>query len=147
VFFVTRSLRNGFVNDDSMFDLQQRLESLPTDLEPFFKHMLDMVELFYYQRMAQVLRTAINAKKSFTIELYQIQEYEDDDIDYAMNKPIDLHSSEQLEAALAQSCRRINARCGGLLEIKKDHVEFLHRTVRDYLLTREMHEYLCIKSG
>lgn len=45
----------------------------------------------------------------------------------------------------------MNAQCGGLLEIKprgkEFHVEFIHRTARDLLLTRDMGDYLTAKSG
>lgn len=147
VFLVTKSLRDGLVNGDTVLDLQRRLESLPTDLEPFFKHMLDVIEPLYHQKMARVLRIAVNAKQSLDLQFYQIHEYEEEDKDYALNKSTESHAPENLDATLDQCRRRINARCGGLLEIKKDRVEFLHRTVRDFLLTREMNDYLCKKSG
>ncbi|PMD19838.1 hypothetical protein NA56DRAFT_574686, partial [Hyaloscypha hepaticicola] len=147
VFLVTRSLRDGLVNGDTVRDLQKRLESLPTDLEAFFKHMLDLVEDHYHQTMARVLRIAINARQSLDLQFYQIYEFEAEDEDYALNQSTEWYAPGRLDATLDQCRRRINARCGGLLEIRNNRVEFLHRTVRDFFLTREMNDYLCQKAG
>jgi hypothetical protein len=147
VFLVTRSLRDGLVNGDTIRDLQKRLESLPTDLEAFFKHMLDLVEDHYHQNMARILLIAINAKQSLDLQFYQVHEFEVEDEDYALNQSTESYAPKQLDATLDQCRRRINARCGGLLEIRSNRVEFLHRTVRDFFQTREMHDYLCHKAG
>jgi len=145
VFLVTKSLRNELINGDTIIELQRRLESLPTDLEPFFKHILDTIEPLCHQKMARILQIAVNAKEPLDLQLYQAYEYEDEDKDYALNKSIE--SSSKLDATLNQCRRRLNARCGGLLEIKEQRVEFLHLTVRDFVITREMSDYLRSKSG
>ncbi|KAK5995264.1 hypothetical protein PT974_03663 [Cladobotryum mycophilum] len=147
VFLVTRSLRDGLVNGDTMNDLERRLKRLPTDLEPFFKHMLDLVDPLYHQRMAIILRIAINARHSLNLEFFHVQEFEEEDEDYAINRSTESYSSQNRDSVIEQCQRRINAQCGGLLEIKHERVEFLHRTVRDFLLTRELSDYLEQKSG
>lgn len=147
VFLAVRSLRKGLVNGDTFFDLQRQLERLPTDLEPFFKHMLDIVGDDYSEHMGRLLRIATNAKRSLHLQFYHMQENELADVDYALHMPIEAYTPGEIQARLAQCGRRINARCGGLLEIKEGRVEFLHRTVRDFLLTKDMNEYLERKSG
>ncbi|PTB62037.1 hypothetical protein BBK36DRAFT_61791, partial [Trichoderma citrinoviride] len=147
VFLVTRSLRDGLINGDTMRDLQRRLDSLPTELEPFFKHMLEVIDPLYHEPMARTLRIAINARQALQLEFYHMLEYEEEDKDFALNRSTDSHTADQLDATLDQCRRRMNARCGGLLEIKQNRVEFLHRTVRDFLLTKEMSDYICQKSG
>ncbi|KAI5459735.1 hypothetical protein BGZ63DRAFT_388556 [Mariannaea sp. PMI_226] len=147
VFLALKSLRDGLVNGDKFLDLQRRLESLPTDLEDFFKHMLDLVDPFYHKNMARLLRIAVNARQSLNLQFYYMHEYEYEDTDYAINMPVESHTPEGIEAMLVECRRRINARCGGLLEVKDDRVEFLHRTVRDFLLTDEMSNYLSEKGG
>ncbi|KAK0667169.1 hypothetical protein QBC41DRAFT_348200 [Cercophora samala] len=151
VFLVTRSLHQGLVNGDTMTDLQKRLETLPTELEAFFKHMIDLIEPFYHQKMARILQIATNAQGSLDLQLYQAMEYEEKDNEYAICKPIESRTLLKLKKGLKQWRRRINAQCGGLLEIKARgegfHVEFLHRTARDLLLTRDMSDYLSTRSG
>jgi len=144
VFLVTRSLRDGLVNGDTIHDLQRRLKALPTDLEPFFKHMLDLVDPFYHQYMSRTFQMTINAKEPLHLLTYYARESEDQNDNYVLEWPLDPDLAlANLPPGLLEPCRRrINARCGGLLGFKKDRVEFLHRTVHDFLLTRPMQDYL-----
>lgn len=149
VFLVTRSLRDGLVNGDTIHDLQRRLEALPTDLELFFKHMLDLVDPFYHQYMSRTFQLTINAKEPLQLLTYYVRESEDLNDNYVLELPLDPDLAlANLPPVLLQPCRRrINARCGGLLGFRKDRVEFLHRTVHDFLLTRPMQDYLVQKAG
>jgi hypothetical protein len=115
---------------------------MPTDLEPFFKHMVEVVEPLYHQKMARILQVAVNARQHLYLQFYMIHDYEDEDSDYALNLSTSRHSPDQLESTLEPCRRRINAQCGGLLEIKGNRVEFLHRTVPDFFLTREMSDFI-----
>lgn len=147
-FLVTRSLRDGLVNGDTIIELQQRLDSIPSNLETLFKHMLDEIDSHYHKKMARVLRVAMNANQPLALHFYRIRDYEEDDEDYALNKSTETQKPRLLVGALEQYRKRINAQSGGLLEINDDsNVQFLHRTVRDFLLTQEMNDYLCQKSG
>jgi hypothetical protein len=109
--------------------------------------MMSAVEPLYHQRMAQILKLALNAPQPLELSFYYMQEYEEEDAGYALNNSVPIFSRDQHRRALKRFHRRINARCGGLLEVKHSKVEFLHRTVRDFLLTREMHDDLCHKAG
>ncbi|KAI1270402.1 hypothetical protein F5Y18DRAFT_12434 [Xylariaceae sp. FL1019] len=147
VYLVTKSLRDGLTDGDMMHDLQRRFNSLPSNLESFFKHIINTVDKFHHKSMAQLLLTAINARSPLSLSIYRHREYEEEDSEYAINRPINtaLYNYPKL---VDESCRRrINARCGGLLEVRTEKVEFLHRTVRDFLLTREMHDYLHLEAG
>lgn len=65
--------------------------------------------------------------------------------DYAILCPLDVTPTTQFPRQREQTRRRINARTKGLLKTRSDRVEFLHRTVRDFLLTGEMSDYLARK--
>ena len=146
VFLVTKSLRDGLTNDDTLLDLRNRLESLPTALEPFFKHMLELVDAIYHEKMASFLRIAVNANRPLPFLIYSMHEHEYEDQEYAVKMPISPLSEGEMEMLQNQCRRRVNARCGGLLDVKSGSVEFLHRTVRDFLFTREMSDYLGTKT-
>ncbi|KAI0541015.1 hypothetical protein GGR58DRAFT_498633 [Xylaria digitata] len=141
-FLVTRSLREGLSNDDTIADMWRRLESLPSDLERLFRHMLDSVDAIYHPKMAGVLQIAIHAFAPMPAEIYWHLEKEFEEQDYAIRCAIGAPSTDQRMRQYEQIRRRINARTKGLLETRKDHVEFLHRTVRDFLRTAEMSDYL-----
>ncbi|KAF5856707.1 hypothetical protein ETB97_006990 [Aspergillus alliaceus] len=74
-------------------------------------------------------------------------EEEYDDVNYALNMVSSPISDEEMDELQDQCRRRINARCGGLLEVKGSSVQFLHQTVRDFLLTSEMSDFLSVKAN
>lgn len=149
VFLVVRSLRDGVINGDTMDDLERHLEALPSDLEAMFRRMLDLIDPFYHRYMSETLQVTINARKPLHLMTYHAREYERQDEDYATERP--LESSlvlTNLPRGLLEPCRRrINTRCGGLIDFHKDKVEFIHRTVNDFLCTGPMREYLQQRAG
>ncbi|KKP01122.1 hypothetical protein THAR02_06756 [Trichoderma harzianum] len=121
-FFMTRSLREGLSNSDGINDLSQRLSGLPTDLEQLFKHMLESVDPVDHPKMAGILG---------------FEEY-----DYAYRCRIGSISSEQISKQREQMSRSINDKTKGLLKLVNLRVEFLHRTAKDFVLTKDLEEYL-----
>ncbi len=148
VFLVTKYLREGVIDGDTFADLQRRLEVVPTELEPYFKHMLDCVDAFHHSYMAQTLQMALNAEEPLDLAVYYAAEHELADANYALSRPPDFDVRVvNLHPEFYKPCRRrINARCGGLLGFKKHGVEFIHRTVHDFLQTGAMQDYLASKA-
>ncbi|KAI0465992.1 hypothetical protein F4859DRAFT_498970 [Xylaria cf. heliscus] len=146
VFLVTRMLREGLMNDDSLTELRMRLDSVPTDLEKFFKHILGSVEPFYHEKQSGTLQVASAANGPLHAHLYSFHDLEYTYDNYAINHDRRLLSRSELSQFHTPFARRLNGRCKGLLEIRKQRVEFLHRTVRDFFNTREMTEYLRSKT-
>lgn len=147
VFLVTKLLREGMTNDDSIADLRRRLEMFPSDLEPFFKHILDSVEPFYHDKMAGMLAMALAATRPLKAELYAFGENEFDDAEYAIKQPVKVADFNEKEARIQTFTRSLNGRCKGLLEIGPDEVvNFLHRTMRDFLRTKQMDGFLRSKN-
>ncbi|KAJ8128361.1 hypothetical protein O1611_g5273 [Lasiodiplodia mahajangana] len=141
-FFVTRSLRESLSNGDKIRDLSQRLSMLPTDLEQLFKHMLESVDPFNYTRMASILQAAAHALEPLHIDLYWQLEREFEERNYAYRCPIKSEPPEQILRQREQTSRSINEKTKGLLKLVDLRVEFLHRTVKDFILTKDMGEYL-----
>ncbi|KAM0231485.1 hypothetical protein ACHAP5_011066 [Fusarium lateritium] len=148
VFLVTRLLREGLTNDDSFSDLEKRLLSLPTELEAFFKQILESVPNFYHEKMAGALQVALDAREPLDCMIYSFigDEYEDPDY---FQHPLDLENNtnldnddDQLKARHEQIVRRLKGWCRGLLEEQLGKIQFLHRTVGDFLRTREMSDFL-----
>ncbi|KAK0735942.1 hypothetical protein B0T21DRAFT_365970 [Apiosordaria backusii] len=147
VTIVTRLLREGLTNDDSVRDLRRRLESFPSDLEPFFRLILTTVDPFYQDRMARSLLFALNAKEPLHIHMYMFHDQEYDDENYALKAPkaTMMAASDGDWKRTVQATRvfrRINGWCKGLLERNHDRIEFLHRTVFDFLQTPAMQTFL-----
>ncbi|KAJ2996916.1 hypothetical protein NUW58_g812 [Xylaria curta] len=146
VFLVTRMLREGLMNDDSLTELRTRLDSVPTDLGKFFKHILDSVDPFYHEKQSGTLQVALAADEPLHPHLYSFHDLEYTYENYAINHDRRLLNQHELSRFYSPFPRRLNGRCKGLLEIRKQRVEFLHRTVRDFFHTGEMTEYLQSKT-
>jgi hypothetical protein len=145
-FLVTRSLRDGLTNEDTMQELRKRLDSLPTDLERLFMHMLNKIDPIYHEKMAGMLQIAVHAKEPLLLDVYGFHEKEYEDKDYAINYEVKERDPGETSTIRSQTMHRINARSSGLLEVRDYTVQFLHRTVGDFLKTREMIDYLELKS-
>jgi hypothetical protein len=152
---VVTSLLEGLTNSDRVVDLLHRLHEMPTDLNEFFQRMLDTVDHKYHQDTARFLLVALEAQihlplmvfwhiheadASFTarsaIFTYEMVEHD---------VSIEFVDEDTSAYRLEQMRRRLISRCKGLLEVAPtayDHmkhlyyggtVDFLHRTVRDFL--------------
>lgn len=145
VFLVVRSLRDGIVNGDPLSLLQARLRELPTDLEAFFERIIKSVDKVYRRRMAHTFQVAMNAPP-LPLLLYSFLDEEHDRIPLPHGLPYDdiRHAVATIEED--RMCRSLNGRYKGLLETAGEPgcktVSFLHRTIRDFLATRDMQDLL-----
>lgn len=155
VFLVVRSLLTGLTNADRMSDLQKRLRSFPPTLEGFFQHMLASVEGCYREQTAQAFKFALEAVKPLSLMTYSF--LDEENLDAAMSAPVHRLTEQEIESRQADMRRRLSGRCKGLLEVSsggnstggllpenfhKFKVDFLHRTVRDFLITKDMQDML-----
>lgn len=144
----TRQLRRGLTEYDTFTTMKERLEYMPADLEIFFKQILNSVDPFYHGQMACTLLIALAAGQPVPPEIYDTEYFQGGKQAYALSLPIQVSSANQATASLTRVSRRLNTTCRGLLEISSQgrQVEFLHRTVRDFLKTSEMYEFLWKKA-
>ncbi|KAF4909270.1 hypothetical protein CGCF415_v006132 [Colletotrichum fructicola] len=144
VVLVVRLLQEGLTNDDSMYDLERRLHSFPSDLYDFFWHVLVTVDPFYNEKMAGTLSLALEADEPQPLEIYFYHDFEYEDEGFALRDPSQLLPIDpaELGTIFDRVARRINGRCKGLLERDGNRIGFLHRTVYDFLHTKEMADFL-----
>ena len=142
VFLVVRSLIMGLTNADRITDLRRRLCLLPSDLESYFAHMLATIDNFYEQQTAQTFQIALHASEPQNIMTYVMLDELDEDRQFALNLEIREWQINEIRSKTESMELRINARGMGLLEVVRskdsnglggDEVDFLHRTVRDFL--------------
>lgn len=143
VFLVTKYLREGLDNGDTFGNLQAMLQAFPPELEPFFKQMLDSVTLFYHFQMAELLRLSLVAQEPLNFMVYHFHDKEHDDDNFVARTPVS-HLHDDTAADLRRRMvMRLNGLCKGLLEIDNhDEVQFIHRTVKDWLMSGPMEIYL-----
>ncbi|KAI4681631.1 hypothetical protein J4E81_009797 [Alternaria sp. BMP 2799] len=144
---VVRSLRDGIVNEDSVSLLQKRLRVIPSDLEDFFEQILGSVEEIYRSRMAGTFLAAM--RTPLQLDLIHYYFLEQDDENFNLDMPSKRWDAPDIQRCAVQTERRLNGRFKGLLEassmvgISADtKVDFLHRTLSDFLATKRMREKL-----
>lgn len=148
VFLVTRELRSGLSEYDSFSDMQRRLKCIPVDLEAFFKRILESVEDFYIPKMATTLQISLAAAEPIDVAVYSLHELVGDNQDYAFKISLQTVAESGVLPSCEQTRRRLKARCRGLVEVNchSNRVEFLHRSVMDYLRTAKMSLFLTDKA-
>ncbi|KAF5538132.1 nacht nucleoside triphosphatase [Fusarium napiforme] len=149
VFLVTKLLREGLTNRDSFSDLIRRLESFPLELDVFFRQILESVDPFYHCKMSTTLQIATAAEEPLYAYIYAFHDMEHDNADYASHLPLRPLTQNELSEMTERMSWQLNSRCRGLLEVNDQSgtVTFLHRTVMDFLKTRQMSDFLRTKGS
>jgi hypothetical protein len=148
VYLVVRSLREGLADGDDVSMLQKRLQSLPTDLELYFKHILASVDLIHKEKVGSMFQVAVEANEPLLLMSYSFMD--EDNPDFAISLPINRMGPREVLDRQKLMRRRINGRSKGLLEATELgdspypiwKVDFLHRTVRDFLRTKSIEAML-----
>ena len=154
VFLVTRSLLDGLTNSDRIKDLQQRMNETPKDLQDYFKTILFSTENRYRTQTARIFTIAVNPVSDLPLMAYWVIDQED--TNYMFQLPVETPPESVLLSRLENMERRLKALSKGLLETRGKvdaiditdfepwmyddllfafKVDFLHRTVKDYLQT------------
>ncbi|ETS86242.1 hypothetical protein PFICI_00070 [Pestalotiopsis fici W106-1] len=141
-FFVTKTLREANARGDTFADLHHHLNGLPRDLEQLFRTMLESVDVSSHPKMAGILQAASHALEPLHIDLYAVLEKEFDTPKYAQSCQIQGMTYGQLSMQREQTARSVNDKTKGLLKVVHQRFEFLHRTVKDFVLTKDMGDYL-----
>jgi hypothetical protein len=151
VYLVVRSLREGLSNGDGILLLQARLRSLPSDLEALFERMLDSVDKVYKAQMAVTFKVALASDGPLLMMTCSFLEEEDPD--FAIKLHVGPSDMAEIESRKETLHRRLSGSYKGLLEIQADHlfkghlyfkysIGFLHRTLRDFLILKEIQQLL-----
>ncbi|KAF1352018.1 hypothetical protein BDV97DRAFT_137122 [Delphinella strobiligena] len=151
VYLVVRSLRSGIVDGNSISELRRRLDALPPTLEQYFRAIFDRIEDFYQEETGRIFLVAVHAAQPLSVLTFSFLRGEQIDPDYALNASVCPISDSAIAVKVKEMPSYLNARCKDLLEVNKAtsdstllryRVDFLHRTVRDFLKTNDMHQML-----
>ena len=150
VFLVVQSLRRGMCNSDTISELQDRLRILPTELEEYFQHILDSVEKVYHRQAARIYLICLSAKASARgiLTTMSVSFFDEEAPNFALSRGSYYWNEDEIWRRTRDTSRRILARCTDLIEVSQEHeVEFLHRTVHDFLHLRDIQDLLVRRAG
>jgi hypothetical protein len=155
VHLVVNSLFAGLSNGDRVSDLQKRLSFLPPDLESLYQKILDNLDPFYLEHASQIFELVKVAHDRPSILCMSLA---DEELDLILKVRTEPFSVDKIKTKADVMMRRLNSRCKGLLEVASglDYsgdvlykyinegsgerrplpsttVQYLHRTVKDFL--------------
>ncbi|KAK5082362.1 hypothetical protein LTR05_007508 [Lithohypha guttulata] len=170
---VVTSLLDGLKKGDDVADLKIRLRALPPDLKDLFASMLGKMEVGYQKQAAVLFRLVRTASllldgRGMPTQFLAVASR---DFQSVLNRRPIAFETDKIVAWCKYVERRLRSRCCGLVEIhessyrpdwwrtdlekldKSDqnllasHVQFLHRTVAEYLYQDEVWDRVVCKSS
>ena len=139
VFLIVRSLVQGMTNEDTEKELQARFDELPTELEDYFRCILKKGDKIYQRQAARLYLIQLHEESGGLFD-FDIAHFDEEDM--PVDDWDDLLRRQTVNLAIVPSATtqvRVLARCQDLLEFDRTgRLQFLHRTVKDFLETREV---------
>jgi hypothetical protein len=151
VYLVVQDLLRGMNDGDDITTLQRRLEALPTDLEEYFQHMLDRLDHIYQERTAQTLMVAVTALNPVSAMAVYCIEHDRSLASFIRLAQIQAIDPDQYQYISAEARTLINKWCRDLCYVSDDepfgNIEFLHRTVKEFLNNETIYRILEQRCG
>ncbi|KAK8098734.1 uncharacterized protein PG998_011975 [Apiospora kogelbergensis] len=154
---VVQILLDGFTFHESVQSLQQQLLTSPKDLEDFFHQMLKSIPPAYRLRAAAILRVATDVDQPHLLVFYHFLDEIIQGSAPELNSSSTPIGAHDLSTICEKIRRQVNGRFRGILEVTTifdkvpedptvhavaleyfgTHVDFLHRTVRYFLVSSQ----------
>jgi hypothetical protein len=159
VALVTTSLSDGLTNGDRLSDLDERLDQLPPGIDKLYLHMLNNMDPIYRKdasRLLQIVHHNNTTAGSEPISPLKLLFAIDENPHAAINAEITPLIPAELLEMVKHVFNRVRSRCCGLLEVhmaedseegnrsyielilKLSSVDFLHKSVADFLQQEEI---------
>jgi len=164
VYLVVRELHKGLRDGFDLRMLSRRLLKLPGDLDAYFLQMITSIDEADRSIASRIFQLVLNARQHLT--LMTLSFIEEENVDYALENMYIPNTKMAVVALRNDSMvRRLNSLCMGLLEPKeiasfvnsqktpeslsswKLEVDYLHRTVKDFLLSEQSQQTLRSYTG
>ncbi|KAJ9611172.1 hypothetical protein H2200_004355 [Cladophialophora chaetospira] len=151
LFLVTRRLKLAAQDGKQLRTLFEILDQMPPDLDEFFQHMLRRIPAQDQIQASRIFQIMINSDSKPT--LMDLSFTEEEEISFALLKPIQTETKPEILSRTVALRRRLDSQCMDLLVcaptvVQNDglwdatQVEYLHRTVKDFLETKDSQELL-----
>jgi hypothetical protein len=154
VVLACRALQDGFDAFDNEEELRRRVDELPPELESLFRHILISLPSRFLQQTAKLLRICYahhELEFSKTISAFVLAWAHENDMRMSALDRFEMWSLEKRKQQVLMLEGRLRSRCRGLLEVHKNAkakdfvVDFMHRTVFEYLSTPHVWEMKCLQ--
>jgi hypothetical protein len=157
VTLVVKSLLSGLTQHDGLEELQDRLQTLPSDLRAFFGRMIDSIEENYKIFASRILSLALCSTPLPLMTFWWIR-LEVKEPEYAVRAAVEEIGEKSRRTKIARIYLNKWAKdllavydpsespdgTGDMADLK---IDFLHRTVGDFLKEPEIYDQLRLQSG
>lgn len=144
VSLVTSEIRKEAEKGEDLDTLRRIVDEFPSDLDKFFKRMLEKIHPRHKEQMAQIFLITVEELQPlplFSFALLEKERAKPYFERYAIDAKVEAFQENELRAQYPDLRSRIHNRCGDLLVVDdmrhpvflSHSVDFLHRTVRDFL--------------
>jgi hypothetical protein len=157
VFLVIRSLLDGLTDTNKIKDLHHKLSEIPKDLDKYFEKMLLDIDESLREQTAHTFLITLLAVEKLPLLCYWF--IENNTVDSIMGMKLQSLSKETAVTRLNEESKKLKTQCKvflttsnmdqeALLELEEYQwlfqfrVDFLHRTVADFLRTADMQQLL-----
>lgn len=141
VYLVTRDLRRALNGKEKYEVLEKILYSFPENLEEYFDRIIKKINPIFQEDMSQIFLITLDAVQPLPMLAFTFLRSQQKDHNYAINQIIQPMTDSEVSKVYDEWFGKIHNRCGDLLTVRasdnisffKHRVDFLHRTVRDFL--------------
>lgn len=141
VYLITHDLVRAVNRNEGIPMLFRILDQFPKELEDYFRFIIDSVKPPFREEMAQIFLITIDEVQPLPLFAFSLLERERSNANYAIAAPIQPLDSGRIKEDEKIMKDRLQNRCKDLLVVEEgahpvflSHpVDFLHRTVRDFL--------------
>ncbi|KAJ4316273.1 hypothetical protein N0V94_005552 [Neodidymelliopsis sp. IMI 364377] len=149
VFLVTRELCSEAERDEPIASLLKVVDEFPPDLDGYFKRIIENIKPRHRDKMARAFLMMVEASRPIPLYTFELIRNETENPNYALEAPLKPFTDEAFELQYPAWKSRLQSRCGDLVVVSNDpvysasflqpHVEFLHRSVADFLRDTYQH--------
>lgn len=150
VYLVVNELLKGLGERNRLEDLQRKLDTTPATLDAYFQRIFDRIDKADRSESAKTFLITAHAVQPLSVTAYYFLQKEDLESQYALRAPVRPILELSTYSVRSEVMDRVNFLCKDLLEVNEvtrdgvcDYqVDFVHRTVKDFLMTKDMHQQL-----
>lgn len=149
VHLVVIQLQKLLAHGDTMEDIQAKMGKFPSDLDDYFRHMLDTMDVFYQKKTAQIFRLCIRTRAPLALIGFSCLD-DEDPLALKVRTGQDL-TKDEIDVLHKRLKQQVELHGPDLLEVVDGghypHVQFTHRTVRDFLTHNNMDTLFAERAG
>lgn len=141
VYLVTHDLVRAINRNEGVPTLLRILDRFLKELEEYLRFIIDSVKPVFREEMAQIFVLTIDKVQPLSLFAFSLLERENKDTNYALTAPTTPLNPMDMESEARIRRDQLQNRCKDLLVVEQGPhpvfpsrpVDFLHRTVRDFL--------------